>query len=250
MEQGQGQSQLVSKTLPRLAITQSELFAAWPVAAREKLIAAADSVRLPAGAILHRPGDAAEFVFLVAAGSLRIFLHASNDREFILRLCFAGDFHGIGPIISEVPCIYTASCREETHLVRVPGALLLDMARRDGRLAVAMFAALTRRHRGAIGLYAEAATRGLRARIATMLHVLITRDHSRDSAELYILQNELAEMLGSSRQVVNRELRLMQEDGIVRLNYGRISVADRGLLRSLVSSGPGGGLMESDLLAA
>lgn len=237
--QQQASNHLVTKAIPRVAISQSELFLDWPAEEREKLIAASDYVSLGEGAILHKPGDPADYLYLVATGSMRISTHPAPGRDFTIRLCFPGDYHGIGPVISEVPCVYTVTCREETHLVRIPSPVLLDTLRRNGRLAIAMFAALNKRHRRAVGLYADAATHPLRSRIATVLEMLIARGDSRGSVELFVLQNELAEMLGSRRQVVNRELRVMETDGILRLEYGRISITNRTLLQTLASFMPG-----------
>lgn len=227
---------MMTRAVPRLAITQSELFRDWPDDDIEKLVKAADMLRLDKGEVLHRPRDVARHLFLLSAGSMQLSFAAAPDDEITIRFYYPGDFHGLGPLISNVPYVYTATARLETHLVRIPGPFLLDMLARNGRLAIAMFAGLNKRHRNAISLYADAATHSMKTRIATLLESLLARGDPRDAPEVVLAQTEIAHMLGSRRQVINRELRAMEAEGILRLEYGRIVIADTGLLKALAAT--------------
>lgn len=224
----------VSKPIARVAITQSELFAAWPAAAIAQLVAEADVVRCENGACLHRPGDTAEYLYLIAAGSLRVWRQSTSGRKFTAWVVFPGDFHGIGQVISEMPHSHMATCKGQTQLVRIPGAIIREILRRDGRLAVAVFAAFYRRHRYAWHLYETASTRAVRARVAALLQSMLLRSRrARSARAVHLSQDEIADMLGTRRQVVNRELRTMAAAGAVRVDYGRITVLDADALNEL-----------------
>lgn len=223
----------MSRVLTKLSITQSELFSGWPGEAVERLIAAADVVSYDANACVHRSGDVADFLYLVVTGSMQLSRRVS-DREFTAWLYFAGDCHGIGPVITNSPFTYTATCKEPTMLVRIPAALLRDMVRADGSLAISLFAALDHRYRNALSLYESASTFSTRERIAALLLSFVARNiRCREASEVNLSQDEIATMLGTRRQVVNRALREMELADIVRVQYGRIAIVDKARLSAM-----------------
>ena len=148
-------------------------------------------------------------------------------RNFTAGLHLAGDFQGLGPVMAQTPHINIATCKEKTVLVRIPGPLLREMVGRDGRLSSSLFAALERRHRRALNLYASAAVHSTQARIAGLLTSIDARSvHSQSLSEINLSQDEIATMLGTRRQVVNRALREMAAEGVVNVQYGKISITD------------------------
>jgi len=56
-----------------------------------------------------------------------------------------------------------------------------------------------------------------------------------ESAGLRLSQEELSQMLGVSRQSVNRQLKEWEAKGILRLDYGRVTLLDKEALRLLAS---------------
>lgn len=217
----------MNNVLPKISITQSELFSGWPEEAIEKLIAASDVVNHDAKTVLHRTGDVSEYLYLVVAGCVQLSRRVS-DRDFTAWLYFAGDCHGIGPAVSNLPFTYTATCKEPTTLVRIPTVLLRDMVRADGSLSTSLFAALDRRYRNARRLHESASTFSTRDRIAALLVSFMARSvRCGDASEVNLSQEEMATMLGTRRQVVNRALREMEQANIVRIQYGRIAIVDR-----------------------
>ncbi|MGD9943054.1 MAG: Crp/Fnr family transcriptional regulator [Burkholderiaceae bacterium] len=227
----------MSSVLARLAITQSELFADWPGDAVDRLIEAAGVLNLDAGSHVHRSGESADYLYLLVSGSLRL-TRRSSGRDFTAWLYFAGDCHGIGPAIAGSRFVHTATCKEATTLVRISGALIREMIRADGNLAISLFAALDRRYRNALALYESAATFSTSERIAGLIQSLVARaGRSGKASEVSLSQDEIAAMLGTRRQVVNRALREMEAAGIVQVRYGGIAVTDQEKLVSLARTG-------------
>ncbi len=217
----------MNDTLVRLAISQSELFSNWPDDAIARLIAQAQVLTVEPDTCVHRSGDPAEYVSLLVAGSMVLLREMSGGRSFTGGLHMAGEFHGLGPVVAQTPHIFTATCKERTVLVRIPGTLIREMIAGNGRLAFSLFAALERRHLRAQIRHASAAVDSTQARIAGLLKSIDARSvPGRAVAEVNLSQDEIAMMLGTRRQVVNRVLREMAEQGAVQVRYGRISITD------------------------
>jgi len=125
-------------------------------------------------------------------------------------------------------------CKQKTILVRIPAALLRELLCEDGRLSFTLFAGLGQRHRRALDHFESAATHPTNARIAQLLRAIHARSkRGIESTDVSLSQVEIATMLGTRRQVVNRVLRAMAEDGIVEIRYGKISITDLARLEKL-----------------
>ncbi|WP_194270571.1 Crp/Fnr family transcriptional regulator [Glaciimonas soli] len=217
----------MENTLVRLTISQSELFANWPAAAILRLVQAAEVVTVEENTVIHRTHDVPTYLYLLATGSMHLIRDMPSGRNFTAGMHLAGEFHGIGPVITRSPHIYTAECREKTVLVRIPGDLLRDMMIHDGALACSLMSAMVSRHRGALSRYEGAAVLSTRARVATLLNSIYVRSaRGGRASSINLSQEEIASMLGTRRQVVNRVLREMEAEGAVHVQYGRIEISD------------------------
>ncbi|UUZ64591.1 Crp/Fnr family transcriptional regulator [Polaromonas sp. P1-6] len=217
----------MSDTLARLTIIQSELFHEWPDEVIARLVEHAEVLVVEPGTCVIRPGDIAKYLCLVAAGSISLYQDMPSGRSFMAGLHLPGEFHGLGPVISQMPHIYTAVCKEKTVLVRVSGTLLRDIIAANGRLSFSLLRGLERRYIQALNLRAVTAVNSIQARIAGLLKSIDSRGvRGRSASGIKLSQDEIATMLGSRRQVVNRVLREMAAEGAIHIQYGRISITD------------------------
>ena len=228
----------MNNVLARVAITQSELFNRWPGDVIGRLVASSDVVTFDAATCIHQSGDNAEFLYLVASGSLEV-LRQTAGRDFTAWRYFQGDFHGIGPVLASTPYEYALVCKERTVLVRVPAKLIRDAISNDGRLAFPLFSVLDHRYRDSLRRYESAATLSTRARVAGLLLSFIGRHtHNREAVEVNLSQVEIATMLGTRRQVVNRALRDLEANGAVKVQYGYVTVTNAAVLSKLIDDNP------------
>lgn len=225
----------MSDTLARLAITQSELFREWPDEAIARLLERSEVVVLEPKAYAYRAGAMPKCLSIVIAGSMSVLQDMPSGRNFTAGVCLPGDFHGLGPIIAQIPHIYTVVCKEKTVLLQISGEVLRDVIAGNGRLSFSLFAALERRHIQAINLHASAAVNSTQARIAALLRSIDARSvRGRSAVGINLSQDELATMLGTRRQVVNRVLREMAVGGAIRVEYGRIAIVDEDKLGKMM----------------
>ncbi|HSV82754.1 MAG TPA: Crp/Fnr family transcriptional regulator [Ramlibacter sp.] len=226
----------MSETLARLAISQSELFNTWPDEAIVRLVQQAEVVTVEPGTCVLRSGDKARHLCLVVSGSMNLSWDMPSGRSFTAGLHLAGEFHGLGPVMAQSPHIFTAVCKERTVLVRIPAELLRDMVAANGRLSFSLFSALDGRYIRALHLHASAAVNSTQSRIAGLLKSFDARGpRGRSNDGVHLSQDEIATMLGTRRQVVNRVLRDMAAAGAINVQYGRIAIVDREMLASMAA---------------
>lgn len=224
----------MEKTLVRLAVSQSELFANWPTGAISRLVQASDSITVEENTILHLTNDVPTYVYLLASGSMQLIREIPSGRNFIAGIQLAGDFHGIGPVITQLPHIYTVKCREKTVLVRIPGELLRNILSSDGNLAFSLMSAMANRHRDALNRYEGAAILSTRERVATLFITIYKKSIRAGSvSSVNLAQEEIAAMLGTRRQVINRVLREMEAEGAISIKYKRILISNMSKLEEM-----------------
>lgn len=217
----------MNDTYGRLAISQSELFSAWPDEALARLIAHSEARIVEPDTCIHRAGDPARYIWLVISGSMSLLKEIPGGRDFTASLHLPGDFHGLGPAVAQAPHMFTAVCKEKTVLVQIPGDLIRAMIASDGHLSFSLFQALEKRHLRAQIRHADAAVGSMQTRITNLLKSIASRSiQRRNSSEINLSQDEIATMLGTRRQVVNRVLREMAKNGAIQVLYGRIVILD------------------------
>lgn len=228
----------MNETLVRLAITQSRLFGDWPDETISVLIRGADVQEAQAGECVLRSGEPARHVYLVVSGSMHLSLAMPSGRSFTGGVHLAGDFHGLAPAMAQHPNIYTAICKDRTVLVRIPAELLRQLVAANGRLAFSLFSAMEGRFLQALDLHASAAVNSMQARVAALLKSVDARSlRGPASSEVHLMQHEIATMLGTTRQVVNRTLRVIADANAIRLQYGRILIVDHEKLDQMAREG-------------
>jgi len=226
----------MAEVIARIALKNSDLFSSWPGQAVDYLIDHSDVLEVESGGCIHEAGALAEFLYVLASGSLTVRRVMPSGRKFTVTTHTVGDFQGLGPALTQSAYWSTAIAKEKTVLVRIPGLILRELLASNGRLSFPLFAALEARQVRALSMYANASVHSLRARIAEHLLSLHERaGRGPSEAGIRLSQEELAAMLGTGRQVVNRVLQEMAAAAAIEVNYGRIVVKDRDKLERMAS---------------
>lgn len=200
-----------------------------PAADRARLLAEAVPVGLAAGDRVFAEGDACRGFPLVLDGSVRVAKVAANGRELVLYRVRPGE-----------GCILTSSCllgetsytaqgiaESGVELVLVPRPLFARLLAHEPFRAF-VFRLFSERLAELTELVEAVAFRRLDARLAARL-----LGHG---ARLQITHQELADELGTVREIVSRVLKSFAEQGLVALGRERIEILDAAGLRRLAGA--------------
>lgn len=214
----------------RAALAASSL-ARLPAPAVQRLITGARLVRTPAGSVTHREGEAAEHVELVVDGLVRVFVTAPDGRTLTVRYCRRGALVG-------VVSLYATGFRMPAGIQAVVDAQLLYLrpdvvhraAAEDPRVADALLRELADRVLCFVHEITGSAFTSVRQRVARHLLDLAAQESSvtRGPPPLVVAvsQRQLAEAVGTVREVVVRVLRDLRDAGVIRTHPDHIDVLD------------------------
>ncbi|MFV9505855.1 MAG: Crp/Fnr family transcriptional regulator [Oscillochloridaceae bacterium umkhey_bin13] len=165
-------------------------------------------------------GEEPPGLFLVQRGRVRLSRTAPDGREQVLAMIGPGEHFDPVAIFDGGPSPATARAMSSVECLLLSRADMLALIRRHPDLALAALSAMAGELRELVSLVEDLAFRSVRARMARQLLV----EAGSGTAEL--TQQELAERTGTVREIAGRALRRLAEEGLIRLERGRVIVLD------------------------
>jgi CRP/FNR family transcriptional regulator, cyclic AMP receptor protein len=199
----------------------------------------ADQVRrdYPAGTTIYRGGEPARAI-LVISGLIRIFVTSSRGRQVTIRYGRPTEVLGTALIIGG-PLDAHGQSLSPTSVLEIDARRLEDSARRDVRLAYAMAEEVSDRLDEAIEQIKINAFGSVKQRVAAQLLDLASTQGPAAPFVAEVSQQELADAVGSVREVVARALRDLRAAGIVATSTDRVEIVDPILLHEEARGSPG-----------
>jgi len=210
-----------------------------PQSVQECLLDVAHRRTLAPGDSLFLKGSSPDALFGVVRGALRVSVVAANGREAVIAMLEAGHWFGEVSLLVGQERVYDTYAVETTDMAVVAASDFHHLIATRPEVHMAFTKLVCQRLRQALVWIDDAILMPLPVRLA---HRLLTLDARSDTvagqaSTLGVSQEDLAFMLGVSRQSVNRQLKIWEEQGALRVDYRRIVLLDRALLQRQVTRG-------------
>jgi CRP/FNR family cyclic AMP-dependent transcriptional regulator len=214
----------------RAAVLKSNLHDL-PLDVVEELLTDAVRVKIPAGSVTHREGEPAPHLELVITGVVRGFVTAPDGRTMNVRYCRPGALIGAVSLFATRFTMPAATqALVDAELLRLSPAVVRRAVARDARVAQAVLSELSERVLSFVYEIPGSSFATVRQRVARHLLDLAAQPRSGrkavDELVVPITQQELADAVGTVREVVVRVLRDLRRDGVVRTERDCIVILD------------------------
>ena len=197
-----------------------------------ELIPAVQHRTYPRRTLILRAGEKSDGLHIIVSGKARISIGDGEGREATLATIGAGDFFGEMSFADEKPRSANIEALDSCEVLYIPKAALMESLKHNFDAALYILRIAIARLRQADQKIASLALMDVRGRVARLLI-----DLARDINGVWIVDTgseEIARMVGASREMVSRVVREMIDAGLLRRDKRRIVVLDR---TSLPSSG-------------
>ena len=187
--------------------------------------------RVDDGALLTSRGAPADEWCGFARGAVRVSSVSLSGKQITLTYVEPGIWFGDTALFDGLPRTHDANAHGQTTLLVVRKPDFHDLLARHVELYEALLRLQCRRVRLLYDVVEDLNTRPLAARLAKQL-LLLARSYGIAQGEeirigLQLAQEDLAQLLGASRQRVNQELKGFERDGAVRVEPTRLVVLSR-----------------------
>lgn len=185
-------------------LAKTDFFANAPVDVVAQLAAAGTELPLIRGDVLFREGDAPDAIYLVISGRIAISIENGFDhRETVMALMDDGDLFGEMSLLDGNNRSAMAKALEPSTVLAIPFGPVLDQLHSNPSLLWAVTRVLAARIRRMDEALADSVFLDVTGRTAKRLLGL---SDGNDEFVLPITQEELAGMVGASRERVNKAI--------------------------------------------
>lgn len=184
--------------------------------------------------IVFHEGDYGDALYIIKAGRIKIAKVALDGREKTLTILKGGDFFGEMAIFDDMPRSATAeSMDNDVRLLSISKNDFERLIIENPSIAIRIMKDLTRRIRQVNEQVQDLAFKDVHGRVASTLFNLLSaekeasKDPNRDRLNsLKMTHQDLANMVGSSRETVTRALNRLQDEGIISISHQQISILE------------------------
>ena len=227
----------------REAINAGRWFSTLSPSLRHDILRCAYVKRYKDGELISARGDPPEEWIACARGAVRVSSTSISGKQITLTYVEPGIWFGDVSIFDGDRRTHDAYAHGETTILCVARADFKKILASHAELYEAMLRLHARRIRQLYGLVEDLNTLPLRARLAKQLLHLVrsygvpSLSHATEvRIGLHLAQEELAQLLGASRQRVNQELKSMERDEAIRIEPGGLIVRNREALMRIIES--------------
>ncbi|MFZ4287414.1 Crp/Fnr family transcriptional regulator [Variovorax sp. HJSM1_2] len=227
----------------RAAINSGRWFASLSPSLRHDILRCTYVKRFKDGELIAARGDPPEEWVACAKGAVRVGSTSVSGKQITLTYVEPGIWFGDVAIFDGDRRTHDAYAHGETTIVCVARADFRKILDSHTELYEALLALQSRRIRLLFGLVEDLNTLPLRARLAKQLihlgrsyGVQSLADPDEIRISLQLAQEELAQLLGASRQRVNQELKQMEREGAIRVEPAGLTIRDRTALLRVVNA--------------
>lgn len=204
----------------------------------EQLGRYAKSATLKRGATIFSKGDPGNSLIAVVSGTVKISISSPDGRNAILNLIGPGEIFGEVAVLDGQARTADAIANSNCEIVVIDRREFLPFVKSQPALAMKFIELLCTRLRWTSGQVEEVILQDLPGRLASALLRLTERHKaSQDSRTIAVTQQEISEMVGMSRESINKQLRAWASRNWVRLEHGAIVVLNAASLQEIAQSG-------------
>jgi len=197
-----------------------------------------ESVRLQSlkkGQTLFRKGDEGSSLYIIKQGTIKIVLPSRLGDEVIVTIFSEGDFFGEMALFDGKPRSADALAMELTKIYMLSRNDFLLFLQSNINAMKSILSQLTTRLRDTDDFLEGACFLSVSARLAKKLLDLAESYGQKDGDSIYIdlnlTQKELGDMIGSTRESINKELKILRDKSLITMQENKIQIIDMARLK-------------------
>ena len=204
----------------------------------DQLCRYAKHMTLKRGATIFSKGDPGNSLVAVISGTVKISVSSAGGRSAILNLIGAGETLGEIAVLDGQDRTADATANTDCELFVIDRREFLPFVRSHPALAMKFIELLCTRIRRTSDQVEQVILQNLPGRLASAL-IRLTEKHklAPQGRSIAITQQEISEMVGMTRESINKQLRVWAVRNWVRLEHGAIVVLQAEPLEALAEAG-------------
>jgi CRP/FNR family cyclic AMP-dependent transcriptional regulator len=224
----------------RAVLANHALFSHLEVAEQEQLLTLGAERRFNDGQMIFQRGDAGASMMLVLRGQVKISIVSDEGKELIFSIIPPGECFGEIALLDGQARTADAIAVGDCVLFVLARSDFIPFLERHPQVAIRLLAVLCGRVRATSEFIERLAFQNLPARLACLLLKLAATQGSVTPAGVRLTckfsQQEIGNLIATSRESVNKQLRIWQAAGLLKIDRGTITLLQPTALNRLAGS--------------
>ena len=203
----------------------------------ERLVAYMRLVRHPARTVLFRKGDPGTHMVVVVRGRVKVCTHSEDGKELVLNLINAGEVVGEIALLDGSDRTADAVTLTDSDLLILERRDFIPFLQRHADACMRLFAVLCARLRKTSELLEEAlfleGSSRLAKRLVHLAEIFGKPVPGGVRIDIPLSQQQLGNMVGMSRESMNKQLKQWRHDNLIRIEDGRYVLTNLDALRDM-----------------
>lgn len=171
-------------------------------------------------------------LIVVESGQLRAFFELEDGKELTLYRLLAGDICILSAscVLKNITFEVTLEVEKSGSVYFIPAALLGSLSERESAVKQFTMELVSERFSEVMWVMEQMVTKNMGQRVAAFL---LEQTNLEGSQILTITHDTIAKNLGTAREVVSRVLKYMENDGVIELSRGKITITQAKKLQEI-----------------
>ena len=196
------------------------------------LLPAVQHRRFPRGSYVIRAGEETDSLYIILAGKAKVLIPDDDGNEVILSVIGPNEFFGEMGLLDDQPRSASVETMESCEMLRISRSAFLSCLKDNFDTAMLIIRNLVKRLREADRKIESLALIDVYGRVARLLIELAQPVDGQWIIEKAPPKQEIARMIGASREMVSRVVKDLHDKGAIRADKRKIYVLDRGSMGS------------------
>jgi len=233
------QSNYYSKNNPMTGF-ESACFGQLDKQVLDKLLSIGTTSRYPKGTFIFCPGEAGQHVFFLHKGRIKISKLSPTGHEVILWFCFNGEMFGLSEITRGNDRAVSAQACEDSQVMSIPRDQFNTFLMHHPIAAFLTLQILSCRMRVLSDMLVNLVSDNVNTRLAKLILRLGAQYGTREGKvihlDIHLTHQEIADMIGTTRQTATTLLSQFKRQGILSIDNRRILIESEELLHELLKT--------------
>ncbi len=173
-------------------------------------------------------GESSEFLYFIVSGLVKVYKTSTGGREQVLHIAPPGDSLNDVSLYDGGPTAAGMAALTPVTVYMIRKRDIIDIIKSHPQIMLNVIRALAQRIRRDSNLLEDLSTSQVLQRLAKLFLGQFGGEEFTEGLDL--TQKDMAGLVGASREMVNRSLRVLEESGAIRLTRRKVLVLDKGIL--------------------
>ena len=227
----------IEHTHRRLLLSESFLFRNMPKDDLDKIVDFTKIRHAKAKEVIFRKDELGQQMFIIIKGRVSLSTSSASGKELNLGMLGEGEIFGEISLIDKKERTATVTAKESTDMLVIDRTYFIPFLKKNPEVAISLLKAMATRLRVTDQLFEDTVFRQLPGRLARKF-LTLARDFGTEYNDGYqisipLSQNDIGKMTSSSRESVNKQMRIWEDEGLIGFDKGYITINNPEALMSI-----------------